>query len=258
MKEYSMSEWPPVSTCRPVPDDMFSGRLRGSYFLDLEVVGVEEIATHVRLITMASSDLVGFEYTPGQDLLFEFPDGDRALRRRYTIRRSDPAEGIADFEIEIHDSRGPASCWAAKADVGEHIEAIGPRGGIGLRQTATSHLFVVDDSSMPAAFVMLEALPAGTPATALLVTSRGAKSRPASTGESPTSLVWLDQAEMLEMLSNLHPVAGTAAYLFGERHLVRTSEEVLVAGGLGRDAVASKAYWRRDQPNASHGEPSYN
>ncbi len=249
-----MSERPPVSTRRPVPDDMFGGRLKGSYFLDLEVVGVDEIAPHVRLITMASSDLVGFEYTPGQDLLFEFPDGDRALRRRYTIRRSDPAIGIADFEIEIHDGRGPATCWAANAELGEHIDAIGPRGGIGLRQTAMSHLFVVDDSSMPAAFVMLEAVPAETPATAFLVTSHGAKSRPAPNGDPATSFVWLDQAEMLERLSDLHPAAGTAAYIFGERHLVRTAGELLV--GVDPDAVASKAYWRRDQPNASHGEPS--
>ena len=254
-----MSERTPVSTRRPVPDDMLGGRLRGSYFLDLEVVGVDDdIAPHVRLITMASPDLVGFEYTPGQDLLFEFPDGDRTLRRRYTIRRSDPAEGIADFEIEIHDGRGPATRWAAKAELGEHLEAIGPRGGNRLRPTATSHLFVVDDSAMPAAFVMLEALPADTPATALLVTSHGAESRLAPAGAPAISLVWLDQTEMLEMLSDLDPVAGIGAYIFGESHLVRTAEELLVAGGLDGDAVTSKAYWRRDQPNASHGEPSFN
>jgi len=232
-----MSERRPVSTRRPVPDEMFGGRLKGSYLLDLEVVGVDEVAPHVRLITMASPDLVGFEYTPGQDLLFEFRDGDLTLRRRYTIRRLDSAAGIADFEIEIHDGCGPATRWAAKAEVGEHLETIGPRGGISLRPTATSHLFVVDDSAMPAAFALLEALPAGTPAT---------------------SLVWLDQAEMLEMLSDLHPAAGTAAYLFGERHLIRTTEGLLIAGGLDRDVIASKAYWRRDQPNASHGEPSWN
>ena len=68
-----MAKRPPVSTRRPVPDDMFDGRLKGSYLLDLEVIGVNEVAPHVRLITMASSDLVGFEYAPGQDLLFEFP-----------------------------------------------------------------------------------------------------------------------------------------------------------------------------------------
>src|SRR5580704_4355831 len=118
-----MSERPPVSTRRPVPDNMFDGRLKGSYLLDLEVVGVDEVAPNVRLITMASSDLVGFEYAPGQDLLFEFPDGDRALRRRYTVRRSRPAEGIADFEMEVHDGGGPATRWAAKAELGEHLEA---------------------------------------------------------------------------------------------------------------------------------------
>jgi NADPH-dependent ferric siderophore reductase len=253
-----MSERLPISTRRPVPDDMFDGRLKGSYLLDLEVIGVDEVAPHLRLITMASSDLVGFEYTPGQDLLFEFPDGDRALRRRYTIRRSETELGIADFEIEIHDGRGPATRWAAKTEPGEHLEAIGPRGGISLRRTATSHLFIVDDSAMPAAFALLEALPAETPATALLVTSHGAKSRPATAVAPATSLVWLDRSEMLEMLSDLNPAADTAVYLFGERHLVRTAEELLVAGGIDRDAVASKAYWRRDKPNAGHGEPSFN
>ena len=253
-----MSELLPASTRRPVPDDLFGGRLKGSYLLDLEVIGVEEVAPHIRLITMASSDLVGFDYTPGQDLLFEFPEGDRALRRRYTIRRSDAAKGTADFEIEIHDGRGPATRWAAQAELGGHLEAIGPRGAISLRPTATTHLFIVDDSAMPAAFAMNQALPPDTPATALVVTSHGPKSRPTPTDTPATSLVWLDQADMYEMLSDLHPTAGTAAYLYGERHLVRTAEELLIAGGLDPDAVASKAYWRQDQPNASHGEPPYN
>ena len=89
------------------------------------------------------------------------------------------------------------------------------------------------------------------------MTSRGA-TRPAPAGVPATFLVWLDQAEMLERLSDLHPAAGAATYLFGERHLVRTAEELLVAGGLDRDAVTSKPCWRREQPNASHGEPSFN
>jgi len=253
-----MTEQPPHATRRPVPDHMFDGHLRGSYLLDLEVVGVNEIAPHVRLITMASSDLVGFEYTPGQDLLFEFPDGDGAVRRRYTIRRADPVEGTADFEIEIHDGRGVANHWASKAEIGEHLGVIGPRGAINLRSGAKSYLFVVDDSAMPAAFALLEALPADAPATALLVTSHGARSRPVAAGGADTSLVWLDREEMLEKLTDLHLAAGSAACLFGERHLVRTAEELLVAGGLDHDAVTLKAYWRRDQPNASHGEPSFN
>lgn len=253
-----MSEPRPVATRRPVPDHMFSGRLRGSFLLDLEVVGVAEVATNVRLVTMASSDLVGFEYKPGQDLLFEFRDGDRPLRRRYTIRRSDSAKGTADFEFEIHEGRGHAARWVAKAQLGDHLDAIGPRGGISLLPTATSHLFIVDDSAMPAAFVLLDALPSDTPATALLVASRGAKSRPAPAGEPTTSLVWVEREEMLEELSDLRPASGIAAYLLGERHLVRAAQDRFVAVGFDRDVVTSKAYWRFDQPNASHGEPSFN
>jgi NADPH-dependent ferric siderophore reductase len=52
---------------------------------------------------------------------------------------------------------------------------------------------------------------------------------------------------MIEMLSDLHPAIDTAAYLFGERHLIRTAGELLIASGLDHDAVASKAYWRQDQ-----------
>jgi NADPH-dependent ferric siderophore reductase len=165
--------------------------------------------------------------------------------------------GIAEFEVEMHDGNGPATRWAGTAEPGDLLKAIGPRGGISLRRTATSHLFIVDDSAMPAAFAMLESLPAVTPAIALLVTGHGAKSRPVTAVAPATSLVWLDPTEMVDMLSDLHPRTDIAAYLFGERHLVRKAEELLVEGGLDRDAVASKAYWRRDQPNATHGEPSW-
>jgi NADPH-dependent ferric siderophore reductase len=237
---------------------MFGGHLKGSFFLDLEVIGVDDIAEHVRLIKVASSDLVGFEYTPGQDVLIEFPDGDRTLRRRYTIRRLDGVDGTADFEIEMHDGSGPATRWAATAQVGQRLEAIGPRGGVKIRAEATTHLFVVDDAAMPAAFAMLDALSANTSAIALLVTSHGAKSRPTVAGGRGKSLVWLDRAEIVDALNDLYLPADTTVYLFGERQLVRLVEEILVEDGIVRDAVTSKAYWRRDQPNASHGEPSFN
>jgi NADPH-dependent ferric siderophore reductase len=68
----------------------------------------------------------------------------------------------------------------------------------------------------------------------------------------------LDQTDVLEKLSDLHLAADTAVYLFGERHLIRAAEELLIGGGLARDAVASKAYWRRDEAQAEHGEPSWN
>jgi NADPH-dependent ferric siderophore reductase len=242
-------------TRRPVPDDMFGGRLQGSYLLDLEVVRVKDIAPHVRAITMASPDLVGFEYAPGQDLMFDFPVGGRSVRRRYTIRRADPRAGTADFEIELHDGGGPATVWAADTRPGSRLEAIGPRGGIRLLPDVPSHLFVADDSATPAAFAMLEAIPSRQSATALLVTRHGAASRPVPTTSSEIVLVWLDGRELGETLAELRQRDGAAAYVFGERGMVRTAEEILIAGGMARASVTAKAYWRRDQANANHGEP---
>ena len=53
-------------------------------------------------------------------------------------------------------------------------------------------------------------------------------------GGTGIPIVWLDREEVVEMLSALHPTVGTATYLFGERHLVRTVEELLFLGGLDR------------------------
>lgn len=116
----------------------------------------------------------------------------------------------------------------------------------------------VDDAAMPAAFAVLDALPAHMSAVALLVTSHGAKSRPTVAGGHGTSLLWLDHEGIVDELNDLYLPADTAVYLFGERQLVRLSEEILVEDGIDRDAVTSKSYRRRDQPNASHEEPSFN
>jgi NADPH-dependent ferric siderophore reductase len=246
-----------IPTRRPVPDSLFGGRLRGACLLHLEVVDVRDLAPHVRSVTVASSDLVGFEHAPGQDLMIEFPAGAGSGRRHYTIRHGDSAAGMAKLEFELHDGFGAASLWAAQAELGDRLEAIGPRGTITVRPGATSHVFVADDSTMPATFAIIEARLVETSTTALPVTTHGAESRPAPTAVSNTTLLWIDRSQIVERLAGLQPRASTAAYIFGERHLVRTAEEVLVGIGVPRDAISSKADLQQDQSNAGHDEPAF-
>ena len=156
-------------TRRPVPDDQFGGRLRDCYLLDLEVAEVVDAAPRLRSITFASADLVGFTWQPGQDVMLQVPGTDRAVRRRYTIRRGDPEAGTLDIEVVLHGD-GPFARWAASAAVGDRVEGIGPRGVITVREGAAHHLFVGDESAIPATFAMVEALPAGTTATVVLAT----------------------------------------------------------------------------------------
>ena len=239
---------------RAVPDDQFGGRLRGTYFVDLEVIRIDELAPHVRAITFASLDLVDFFFVPGQDLMIEFPVGDRSLRRRYTIRRANPAAGTAVIEFELHGD-GVAARWAAQAALGGMLHAIGPRGVMTLDAEARSHVFVADDSATPATFAMLEALHPDATATAIIVTPNGANSRPGPTATIAT-IVWIHPTELGDAIAELCVEADTVAYVNGERHLVRDVVELLIGVGVLEDRISSKSYWRRDQPNADHGEPA--
>jgi NADPH-dependent ferric siderophore reductase len=243
-----------TSGLRPVPDELFGGRLKGCYLLDLEVEQIVDLAPRLRSITFTSPDLIGFTWKAGQDLMLEVPDAERTVRRRYTIRRSDPEAGTLDIEIVLHGT-GPFARWAAVAAAGDRIEAVGPRGAVTVRAGAAHHLFVGDESAIPVTFAMLEALPAGVSATALL----GAEAEPPALG-TPTSaadvqLAWAPVGELVDRLRSVPLPVGTAAYVNGERTLVREATQLLTARGLAPDALASKAYWRADQANAGHGEP---
>ena len=249
----------PASERRPprrrVPNELFGGRLRDAYLLDLEVADIREPAPHVRSMTMASSDLIDFEFAPGQDLMLAIPGVDRPVRRRYTIRRANPDAGTADIEFELHAGGGVAARWAAAAEIGSRLEAIGPRGTITLEREATSYLFVVDDSAMPAAFVMLEALPMEGQATALLITPHGPQSRPATDIGPGVRCLWVELGQLHDVIGEVQLDAGTAAYVLGERQMVRRAVNFVAEAGADPDHVASKAYWRDDKPNAEHGEP---
>lgn len=246
-----------VPTRRPVPDDAFGGRLRGAFLLDLEVRHVDVAAAHVRSVQFASTDLLGLSFAAGQDLMLEFPARGSGVRRRYTVRRADPEQGTVDVEFELHPGAGMANAWAAGARAGDRLQAIGPRGTVRLRDGAPAHVFVADDSAMPAAFAMLEALPAGAVATAVLVTPQGPRSRPAPDVAGGVELMWGREEQLEDLLRSVRIVPGAAGYVNGERRLVQGAAEQLRRAGLAAGAVAAKAYWRRDRANAAHGEPGH-
>jgi NADPH-dependent ferric siderophore reductase len=244
-----------VPTRRPVPEELFGGRLKGCYLLDLEVVEVVDRSPSVRTITFTSPDLIGFTWQPGQDLMLEVPGPDRSVRRRYTIRRADQRAGTLDIDVVLHGT-GPFARWAAAAAVGDRIEGIGPRGVVTIRPDATNHVFVGDESSMAFAFAMVEALPAGVTATLLLTSEAEPPDVAGPQSAADVELSWSEQSDVIDRLRSLALPDGTVVYLNGERTLVRQAADLLATRGLVPDSIEVKPYWRRDQPNAAHGEPS--
>jgi NADPH-dependent ferric siderophore reductase len=233
--------------------------------LNLTVVSATEIGSSGRLIRVAGDDLAGFAYEVGQDLMILVDtSGGRIIRRRYTIRRFDPAGLVLDLHI-VTDSDGPGARWTRALAVGDVVEAIGPRGKITIRPDVASHVFVGDDVSAPAIAAMVEALPSGSRATVLVEVAGpidemavdpaneiDVEWRWVHRGEAPAG----DASLLLAAIDGTSfTVDGSHAYVFGEAGVVATIGAALQERGLPRERMSPKAYWGRGRANASHGEP---
>ena len=254
----------PVLTKLDDPFAQLTGSLADARRLDFEIVGSAQLTAHMQRLTLTAPQLDGFGYLPGQDvMLLVAAEGNRPVRRRYTIRQLDVAARLLTLDIVLHGD-GPGERWVRSARSGDKIEGIGPRGKITTSATADWHLFIGDQSALPAIFAMTEALPPDRPATLVLeVPEEGDEQHLAA----PTSIriSWLHRlgaaagdpsalaAEAAEI--ELPPGRGHA-YLLGEAKVVSRLREILTGRGLGQDQISPKAYWGRGRANAGHGEPA--
>jgi NADPH-dependent ferric siderophore reductase len=241
-----------------------TGPLAGTTRMRLKVVANQPLTPAMQQVVLTAGELVDFAYRPGQDLMLMVgTDGDRALRRRYTIRALDPARRLLTLGIVRHED-GPGERWVREARQGDEIEGIGPRGKIFPSPDARWHLFAGDFSALPAFFAMAQSLPDGTPATLVLEVPDPEDEQPLET-KADASLRWLhqlgrpagDPSALAAALTRvpLPPGAGRV-YLAGEAAVVLALREVLGARGMAAERMAPKAYWGRGKANAAHGEPS--
>lgn len=217
----------------PAPDTVTLAERLGVEALVLEVVAIAEPSPSIRRITFRGDSLVGLDHAPGQDLMFTVPG---EVRRRYTIRALDPTKGVLEIDVLLH-SDGPGARWAADLAPGDRTEAIGPRGKVRLADGADWHLFVGDGCFEPAVHAMTTALASSAVILQILT-------------EGDTPVVTSDLAALVL------PAGTGHAYLGGELENVMALKRALLDRGLADAQVSAKAYWRRGQGNAPHGEPS--
>jgi NADPH-dependent ferric siderophore reductase len=252
---------------RAVLDDPFaqlSGPLAGTARLDLEVAASAALTPHMQRLRLTAPQLADFSYLPGQDvMLLVAAEGNRPVRRRYTIRELDSRARLLTLDIVLHGD-GPGERWVRSARPGDRIEGIGPRGKITTSPAADWHLFMTDESGLPAAFAMTEALPAGSRAT-LVIEIPSADDEQDLRGAASTRISWLhrmgapagDPVALAAEASEVEFPAGHGhAYLFGEARVVSRLREVLAGRGLAEEQMSPKAYWGLGRANASHGEPA--
>lgn len=241
-----------------------TGSLAGTRKLWFEVAESQRLTPSVQRIVLTAPELDGFSYAPGQDImLLVGAEGTRPVRRRYTIRSLDRTSRALTLNVVLH-GEGPGERWITGASPGDRIEGIGPRGKITTRPAADWHLFMGDESAMPAIFAMTEALPGDAVATLVLEVPTAADEQellaPARTrvswlhrlgGPAGDPQLLAPEAAEVEL-----PVGDGHAYLLGEATVVSTLRGMLADRGLRQDQMSPKAYWGRGRANAGHGEPA--
>ena len=246
------------------PFAVLTGPLAATTRMQLEVVASAPLGPDMQRLVLTAPELAGLQYQPGQDMMLMVAvDGDRPVRRRYTIRALDHARRLLTLDVVRH-AGGPGERWVAAVRPGDRIEGIGPRGKIFLAEEADWHLFIGDDSALPAYLAMAGALPAGARALVILEVP-GPGSEQDLTTAADAEVTWLhrnggpagDPAALVAAAAavTLPPGRGHA-YLAGEATVVLRLRETLAARGLAPEQISPKAYWGRGRANASHGEPA--
>ena len=254
----------PVMAQLDDPFAQLTGNLAGTRRLQFEVARSSQLSPHVQRLELAAAELDGFGYLPGQDvMLLVAADGNRPVRRRYTIRHFDRAAGVLTLDVVLHGD-GPGERWVRAARRGDRIEGIGPRGKVFPSPEADWHLFMGDESAMPAILAMTESLPGDSEATVVIEVPDPGDEQ-AFSAAARVRLSWLhrlgrpagDPGALAAEAAEVELQAGSGhAYLLGEAKVVLRLREILAARGLAQDQMSPKAYWGRGRANAGHGEPA--
>ena len=194
------------------------------------------------------------------------PDGMRLptegrfpIYRDYTVRAFDRAAARLDLEFVLH-THGVAGAWASRAQPGDQLGMLGPRGSQIYPTGYDWYLLAADETALPALARWIEELPADKPVIAVAEVSGPAGEidlpqrdgaqvrfvhRPAEGGNS-TALG--DAIRELDLPDGEFYAwaAGEAGTLKPIRHYLRREL------GLPKARVKVDGYWRRGTVNLDH------
>jgi NADPH-dependent ferric siderophore reductase len=169
--------------------------------------------------------------------------------RSYTVRGYDPHAGELTLDFVHHGDEGLAGPWAAGARPGDELMFAGPGGAYAPRDEADWHLFVGDESALPAIAASLEVLPAGVPARVFVEVADAAEEQVLTT-KADARVRWLHRsagADLVAAVRELDFPDGTVqAFVHGEAGAVRQLRRYLLGDrGVRRDLLSVSGYWRR-------------
>jgi len=253
---------PPADAATVLGDSRALAERLGVGLYDLEVIDAGPLSPAIRRIRLRAEGLGAMTYQPGQDLMVSVaPLEGRVVRRRYTIRRLDRSADTVTLDVVLHGD-GPGARWAGQVAAGDHIEAIGPRGKVVVDPDADWHLFVGDESFMPAAWAMAESLDRSRATSILEAAAEDVAAIDPPAGADvrwvtrPAGRPVADGTGLSAAVEAWTPPVGRGrVYVGGEARVVGALRQALVGRGLDGEQISAKAYWRAGAANADHGEP---
>lgn len=237
----------------------------------VNVERIEQVTPRLTRVTFTGERLADFgPPKPGGHIKLLFvPDGvqwnpddpndetPRPPSRTYTPRFYDPAARELGVEF-VHHGSGLASDWARTAKPGDPMFIGGPGGGYDVPIDAAKIVIIADDTAMPAAGMVLEALPTGCTAEVLCEITDGGEERELSPAV-PSSPIWLHRAEqgarpgaLLEGAVQDIAKANAASHwwIACEAATMRRIRDYLLDHiGVDGEKLHTRGYWRLGESN---------
>lgn len=187
------------------------------------------------------------------------------VMRSYTVRKWDAAARELTVDFVVHgDAEGVAAPWAINAQPGNELFLRGPGGGYAPRIDADWHLFVGDESALPAIQVAIESLPAGSRVRAIIEVASAADEQAlgfaaAAAGDPVASdpvaadieVIWLHRdagaTDIVQTVQDLEFLGGQVhAFVHGDAGFVRELRRYLrVDKALPKEFLSISGYWKR-------------
>lgn len=228
----------------------------------LTVTRVERLPANMIRIVLGGEELRGFTSLGFDDhvkVFFPADGREGAAMRDFTPRRYDPVSGELWIDFYLHEG-GPAAAWAAQAAAGQPLQIGGPKGSaIIALDGIDTHIFIGDETALPAIGRRLEELPATGRAIVMIELEANAE-RPLLTSAAAVDVIPVPRdgrggppaRELMEALGQVRfPSARSFIWVATESRAARAIRTFLRdERGIDKRWIKAAGYWQRGAAGA--------
>ncbi|MET4921220.1 siderophore-interacting protein [Streptomyces sp. PSRA5] len=184
----------------------------------------------------------------------DFPREQWPATRTYTVREWNRAAGEITIDFVVHGDEGLAGPWAAAAKPSDTVLFLGPGGSYAPDPAADWHLFVGDESALPAIAASVEQAPEGA-RIHVFVEVEGADEEQKIAAPAGAEIVWLHrggrpvgEALVAAVRALDFPTGDVHAFVHGEAGFVKELRRHLRHDRqIPRERLSISGYWRLGQ-----------